>query len=213
VSVRSGAIKVRRDECTISGSGCKIPTREAPLSTYVALLRGVNVGGKNKLPMAQLRSHFESLGFDNVRSLIQSGNVIFESSHVPKARHLESTIEDQFAIVSRIALRTPLELQRVVTNRPASMQDTGRLYVGFFASKPAPADVVHLDHERFLPEQFSVAGEEIYMHLPDGMAQTKLPDYLNRRLKVPVTFRNWNTVNRLLDVSMTTEPSPLGDVS
>jgi uncharacterized protein (DUF1697 family) len=182
------------------------------VSTYVALLRGVNVGGKNKLPMAQLREHFVSLGYGNVRTLIQSGNVIFESSRVPAVGRLESSIEERFTIVSRIALRTPQELQSIVTKRPETM-DVGRLYVGFLASRPLAVDVLHLDHERFLPEQFSVTSDEVYMHLPEGMAQTKLPDYLSRRLKVPVTFRNWNTVNRLLNLSMTSEPSPLGDVS
>jgi uncharacterized protein (DUF1697 family) len=183
------------------------------VSTYVALLRGVNVGGNNKLPMADLRSHFESLGFANVRTLIQSGNVVFETSHVPKNQHIETSIEDRFAITTSIALRTPQELERVMANVPATMIEVGKLYVGFFTTKPTSADVVHLDHERFLPEQFSVSGHEIYMHLPDGMGQTKLPDYLNRRLKVPITFRNWNTVNRMLAISMSSEPDPLPDVS
>lgn len=182
------------------------------MSTYVALLRGVNVGGKNKMAMAELRDHFASLGFNNVRTFIQSGNVIFESARLPAVAQLESSIEERFAIASRIALRSSQDLLQVATNRPATM-DEGRLYVGFLASKPSPADVVHLDHERFLPEQFSVSGEEVYMHLPEGMAQTKLPDYLNRRLKVPITFRNWNTVNRLLALSGAAEPGPLGDVS
>jgi uncharacterized protein (DUF1697 family) len=183
------------------------------VTTYVALLRGVNVGGKNKLPLADLRNHFETLGFNNVRTLIQSGNVIFESPLVPTAQELELAIEERFDIVSRIALRTPQELQSVVAKRPSEMDDVGRLYVGFLASKPAPTDVVHLDHERFLPERFSVTGEEVYVHLPEGMGQSKLPDYLNRRLNVSTTFRNWNTVNRLLDVSMSSELGPLGDDS
>jgi uncharacterized protein (DUF1697 family) len=183
------------------------------MSTHIALLRGVNVGGKNKLPMAELRAHFASLGFHNVRTLIQSGNVVFESAHAPTAQQLETTIEERFAIASRISLRTPQELANVVANVPVTMSDAARLYVGFFAEKPSASDVVHLDHERFLPEQFSVVGEEIYMHLPEGMAQTKLPDYLNRRLKAPITFRNWNTVNRLVALAGSNEPGPLGDVS
>jgi uncharacterized protein (DUF1697 family) len=183
------------------------------VSTYIALLRGVNVGGKNKLPMTELRAHFASLGFHNVRTLIQSGNVVFESAHAPSAHQLETTVEEHFAIASRISLRTPQELQNVVAKVPGTMSETARLYVGFFAEKPAASDVVHLDHERFLPEEFSVVGEEVYMHLPEGMAQTKLPDYLNRRLKAPITFRNWNTVNRLVELSMSSEPGPLGDVS
>lgn len=183
------------------------------MSTYVALLRGVNVAGNNKLPMADLRAHFESLGFDNVRTFIQSGNVIFETPLTPTNQQIEASIEDRFAISTKIALRTPHELQRVVTQVPSSMTEVGKLYVGFFATKPASADVVHLDHERFLPEQFSVSGHEIYMFLPNGMGQTKLPDYLNRRLKVSITFRNWNTVTRMLTMSMSSEPDPLPDVS
>jgi uncharacterized protein (DUF1697 family) len=173
----------------------------------------VNVGGNNKLPMADLRAHFETLGFDNVRTLIQSGNVVFETPHTPTSQKIETSIEDRFAITTSIALRTPNELQRVVAQVPATMTEVGGLYVGFFTTRPASVDVVHLDHERFLPEQFNVSGHEIYMHLPDGMGQSKLPDYLNRRLKVPITFRNWNTVNRMLAISMSSEPDPLPDVS
>jgi len=85
-----------------------------------------------------------------------------------------------------------------------------KLYVGFFTTKPASADVVHLDHERFLPEQFSVSGHEIYMHFARRHGPNEnFPDYLNRRLKVPITFRNWNTVNRMLAMSMSNEPDPL----
>lgn len=183
------------------------------MSTYVALLRGVNVGGNNKVAMADLRSLFESLGFTSVRTLIQSGNLVFGSTATPAAACLEKAIEDHFGVTSRVALRTPADLEAVVGNVPSSMSEVSRLHVAFFTSRPAPQDVVRLDHERFLPERFSVVGREMYIHLPDGSARTKLPDYLSRGLKVPMTMRNWNTVNRLAELSSGVEPGPLPDVS
>ena len=183
------------------------------MSTYVALLRGVNVGGNNKVAMADLRSLFQSLGFTSVRTLIQSGNVVFGSMATPTAVRLERAIEDHFGVTSRVALRTPADLEAVVGNVPSSMSEVSRLHVAFFTSRPAPQDVVRLDHERFLPERFSVVGREMYIHLPDGSARTKLPDYLSRGLKVPMTMRNWNTVNRLAELSSGVEPGPLPDVS
>jgi uncharacterized protein (DUF1697 family) len=183
------------------------------MPTYVALLRGVNVGGHHKVPMAELRSLFESMGFSDVQTLIQSGNVIFGSKAAPVAQRLEAAIEDRFAVASNVVLRTPSQLEAVLRNAPASMSDVSRLHVAFFTKQPSPADVVQLDHERFLPEQFSVRDNDMYVHLPNGAARTKLPDYLNRRLKVPMTMRNWNTVNRLAQLSGGAVPDPLPDVS
>ncbi|MGC1420162.1 MAG: DUF1697 domain-containing protein [Acidimicrobiales bacterium] len=183
------------------------------MPTYVALLRGVNVGGHHKVAMSELRSLFESMGFSDVQTLIQSGNVVFVSTRAPVAQHLEAAIEDRFAVVSRVVLRTPADLEEVIENAPATMADVSRLHVAFFTDRPAPADVVHLDHERFLPEQFSVRDHDMYVHLPNGAARTKLLDYLSRRLKVPMTMRNWNTVNRLAQLSRGLEPGPMPDVS
>ena len=170
-------------------------------STHVALLRGVNVGGKNKLPMAQLRASFESLGCAEVRTYIQSGNVVFVSPTPVDAASLERMVESDFGIAATVVLRTAGELRRVVRSNPYASADPSTLHVGFFARKPSAAAVAALDGVSYLPDAFEVLGAELYLHLPNGMGRSKLPAYLDRRLQVPVTVRNWKTVNKLLELA------------
>jgi uncharacterized protein (DUF1697 family) len=171
---------------------------------YVALLRGVNVGGKNKLPMADLRALLESLGHTDVATLIQSGNVVFTAKKAVKPESLEKAIAKQFGIAPVVALRTPRELEKVVHSNPFARADLAKVHVGFMASKPTAASVKKLDAERFLPEEFAFRDRELYLFLPNGMGRTKLPAYLDRQLKIPTTVRNWNTVTKLLNLATAT---------
>lgn len=167
------------------------------MSTYVALLRGVNVGGRNTLAMAALRELFESLGHGEVRTLIQSGNVIFTSARPPVCARLKAAIESRFGFSAAVVVRSVSELHHVVVNNPLIDADGSTLHLGFMAGPPAAADVASLDHERYAPEQFAVVGAACYLLLPGGVGRSKLPDYLSRRLKVPITLRNWKTVTAL----------------
>jgi uncharacterized protein (DUF1697 family) len=171
------------------------------MAKYVALLRGINVGGKNKLPMADLRARFESLGHTDVSTFIQSGNVIFTAARSVTSRSLETAIATEFGFEISVVLRTPSELATVVKANPFTRVDISKLHVGFMAAKPAAAAVAKLDAERFRPEEFAIRGSELYFHLPDGIGRTKLPGYLDRQLKIPTTVRNWNTVNKLLELA------------
>jgi uncharacterized protein (DUF1697 family) len=171
------------------------------MATYIGLLRGVNVGGKNMIAMAELRRLFESIGYGNVRTFIQSGNVLFEGPAAPSAHELEAAIASHFALTINVAIRTPRELRTVVASNPFPSVDASKLHVGFFSATPSRDVVANLDHERFESEHFRVQGRECVLFLPNGTAQSKLPDYLNRQLKVPVTIRNWNTVTRLLELA------------
>jgi uncharacterized protein (DUF1697 family) len=168
--------------------------------TVVALLRGVNVGGR-KLPMAELRELVESLGYDDVRTYIQSGNLLFRAAKRPRAAELEAAIEERFGLGVDVILRTPANLAAVARRDPFPRAERAKLHVGFMAAKPAASLVAALDGEPFLPDEFAVVGTELYLHLPGGMARTKLPDYVLRRLKVPTTVRNWNTVTKLVELS------------
>lgn len=170
------------------------------MPTTVALLRSVNVGGR-KVSMAELRELAESIGYTNVRTYIQSGNLIFTSGRKPRPSLLEAAIADRFGIAVDVMLRSGTELERVLTRDPFPSADRSRLHVGFLAAEPPAASVSALDRGRFLPEEFAVSGGEIYLHLPAGMARTKLPDYLLRGLKVPMTIRNWNTVTKLAELA------------
>ena len=168
---------------------------------YVGFLRGVNVGGKNKLPMAELRTLFESLDHTNVSTYIQSGNIVFTTAKPVAAKDLERAIAKQFGIAPSVMLRTPAELSKAVKSSPFADADPSKLHVGFMEQKPSAAVVKQLDVERFLPDELAIRGREIYFLLPNGMGRTKLPPYVDRQLKIPVTVRNWNTVNKLIELA------------
>jgi len=171
------------------------------MPTYAALLRGVNVGGKAKVPMAQLRAVVESLGFTSVSTYIQSGNVVFTSSKAVTPKALAAAVAKGFGIDVDVVLRTSAELQRVVKGNPFSKADTSKVHVGFMTSKPSAATLKKIDAERFRPEEFAIRGNDLYLHLPNGMGRAKLPPYLDRQLKIPTTVRNWNTVTKLVQLT------------
>ena len=168
---------------------------------FVALLRGVNVGGKNKLAMSELRTLVESLGYTDVRTFIQSGNVLFSTDETVVAPDLQRSIEARFGLAIAVVLRSAAELELVVGADPFPEAERARVHVGFMTARPPAEAVAALDHARFLPEEFIVSGRELYLHLPSGMARTKLPAYLGRALGVPTTLRNWNTVTKLLELA------------
>ena len=171
------------------------------MPTYAALLRGINVGGHNKVPMGDLRALVESLGHTDVTTYIQSGNVVFTSKKNVTPAALERVIKNEFGFDITVVLRTRAELQRVVKDNPFARADLKTVHVGFMASKPSPAAVRDLDTDQFAPDEFAIKGTNLYLHLPNGMGRTKLPPYLDRKLKVPTTVRNWNTVLKLLELT------------
>ncbi|HEV3268985.1 MAG TPA: DUF1697 domain-containing protein [Acidimicrobiales bacterium] len=172
-----------------------------PLTVYVGLLRGVNVGGHNKLAMTDLRALCEDLGYTDVRTFIQSGNVIFTSAKAPKMTTLEAAIKDRFAIETDVIFRNASELDAAVKGNPFLRPQDSGLHVGFAAANISETVVASLDHERFAPDTFEVVGAEVYLFLPNGAGQSKLPAYLARQLKVPVTLRNWKTVTKLAELA------------
>ena len=168
---------------------------------YVALLRGVNVGGKRKVPMSELRMLFESLGHSDVSTFIQSGNVLFTSRTRVDPADLERAMADRFAIVIPVVLRTHHELEAVMGRNPFGHVDASKLHVGFMAAKPSAAVVAGIDAASFHPDRLAIRDREMYLHLPNGMSGSKLPAHLERQLKIPVTFRNWSTVTKLCELS------------
>jgi uncharacterized protein (DUF1697 family) len=177
------------------------------MNTFVALLRGINVGGQNKVPMPELRSLFASLGLADVATYIQSGNVVFTSPTSDAqdlAASLERRIAEVFGVRARVLMRTAAELEAIAQSNPfpAGKADPTKLHVVFLDRAPAPSAVAALDPGRSPPDEFSVRGREIYLHLPTGAARSKLTiDYFEGRLGVTATARNWNTVTRLLGLT------------
>jgi len=174
--------------------------------TYVALLRAINVGGKNKLPMKDLVQICEAAGCLKVSSYIQSGNVIFSASPKDAARLptlITAQIEKQFGHKPPVILRTKDQLDDVFRNNP--FLKTGApeelLHVMFLANMPAPAAVEKLDPHRSPPDTFIVRGQEIYLNVPNGGGNTKLTNaYFDSKLATISTVRNWRTVGKLLEL-------------
>ena len=170
---------------------------KSPSTTYVALLRGVNVGGNNRLLMAELRAHFESLGYLDVRTFIQSGNVIFRSANVVRSDHLEAEIMNRFDIATPVVLRTATQFSTAVRRNPFPDVDRSRLHLGFLRQAPTADAVARLELEQFAPDEARIVHADVYLHLPSGMARSTLPTHVDRNLKASMTVRNWNTVTKL----------------
>ena len=156
------------------------------MKTSIALIRGINVGGHKKVAMADVKRICESLGYTNVRTLLNSGNVIFEAKK-PDAAKLEA------AIGAKVILRTPEDLAEAVANNPFDTSDPGHLVVMFLDGKPERG----IDWPS--PEQAHLAGRHLFLYYPDGQGRSKLTNALiEKTLKVAGTARNWNTVTKLV---------------
>jgi uncharacterized protein (DUF1697 family) len=173
------------------------------MATYIALLRGINVGG-NVLKMERLREVCAELGAEKVRTYVQSGNVVFEAAG--SAGHWEKTLERRLAGESRLAVsvmvRTAAEMARVTAGNPFVKEkgiDTARLAVTFLQQVPTKAGLAALGARDIGRERFHCAGREIYLHCPDGFAKAKLYA-LEKVLGQRGTTRNWNTVRKLCEM-------------
>ncbi len=170
----------------------------------VALLRGINVGGRNSMPMKDLVAMFADAGCRDVRSYIQSGNVVFRASPALAVRIpavLGKAISTRFGLQVPIVVRRAGELRQIARQNPflRAGADPKVLHVAFLADEPDAARVAALDPNRSPPDEFAVRGSEIYLHCPNGFARTKLTnDYFDSKLATTSTVRNWRTVLTLL---------------
>jgi uncharacterized protein (DUF1697 family) len=151
--------------------------------------------------MTELRAMFESLGCTDVITYVQSGNVVFSHPAPPTALEMTEAIRRTFGLSSSVVRRDGRSLAGVVAANPFPGVDPVTLHVGFMERGPGPEAGRDLDPDLRAPERFVLCGSEVYLHLPDGMARAKLPPLLDRRLPGPVTYRNWNTVTKLLELS------------
>jgi uncharacterized protein (DUF1697 family) len=171
---------------------------------WVALLRAVNVGGRNVVPMAGLRRALEEAGCTGVTTYIQSGNVVFRrkaSDREALARELEALVQETFGVASVVVLRTFAELRKVATAEPfgAGNENT---HVVFLVRKPAPQGVRALAALDVEPERAKVVGSDVYVDYPNGLGRAKLTgSLLERQIGVPGTARNWKTVTRLAELT------------
>lgn len=173
----------------------------------IALLRGLNVGGKNRLPMRALAATFEEAGCTRVRTYIQSGNVVFEAPAAVAdglATRVRVSIRERFAIDSPVILRSARELERIGQRHPFERPGTEEkaLAVAFLDTRPSNRAVAALEPDRSPGDSFAVRGSEIYLHLANGAARTRLTNaWFDARLGTVSTVRNWRTVRKLAEMT------------
>jgi uncharacterized protein (DUF1697 family) len=165
--------------------------------TFIALLRGVNVGGR-KVPMADLRALFDGLGHTDVRTYIQSGNVVFTAQGRPaRVRSaIEAALHREFGFEVAVLLRTPTDFAKVEQRNPFGAD----AYVTFLEDEPDRELVSAIDATAFAPDEFEVDGREVFVRCPNGYGRTKINNtFFERKLATRATTRNWNTVTLLLE--------------
>jgi uncharacterized protein (DUF1697 family) len=170
------------------------------VTTYVALLRAINLGKNRKIPMAELRTLAHDLGFAGVQTLIQSGNLVFASPNSPTnvTATLEAALSGRFNFDVPVILRTAEEIAGVAKTHPFGEDegDPAKLHVVFYATAPSREAVSSIDASRFAPDRFVVSDREAFVHYPDGAGRSKL----NLDGLGPGTARNWRTVQAIAEM-------------
>jgi uncharacterized protein (DUF1697 family) len=172
----------------------------------VALLRGINVGAGNRLSMARLRELMEGLGYEGVETLLQSGNVAFAAGEpaAESERRIAGALREQDGLEVPVLVRTRAQLAAVVKRDPLREQATNpkAYHVVFLSQRPDAKRVREVDPERYRPELFEQHGREIFVWWPDGAHRARLThSFWERKLGVTATARNWNTVEKLLELA------------
>ncbi|MFD0698239.1 DUF1697 domain-containing protein [Paenibacillus sp. GCM10027628] len=185
------------------------------MTIYIALLRGINVGGKHKIKMADLKRIFETMGLSRVQTYIQSGNVLFVSDEEeePLRKRLEQEIEVEYGFPVPVILRTSDELKRVTANCPFSEETISEaeasnegesLYVSFMLEEPSQEKVERLEAYRSKDEHYRIVGKEVFLLFHRSVRDSKLANNLHK-LDVPSTVRNWKTTNKLVELASAME--------
>lgn len=172
------------------------------------MIRGINVGNK-RIKMADLRDLYTSMGFESVKSYIQSGNVIFKSANndpIYLAKIIIEKIFETFSYQVEVVIRNMDELKTVVESSPFADKEEKYVHVTFLSNIPSEAMVQTIDPENIngikSSEQFIVKSREIYLYLPEGYGRTKLTNnFFEKKLGLSATTRNWKTINTLLEIA------------
>jgi uncharacterized protein (DUF1697 family) len=172
----------------------------------VALLKGINVGGHKKVPMAELRAALAESGFGESKTLLQSGNVILDcdpSGFSGLSSRLEALVQDRFGVSSKVVVRSSEELDEVASSDPLleAMSDPSRHLIGFASDPPSPERSSRLADGDYGENLLAVVGKHVYMWCPQGLSASPFFKMdLDRILGVTVTLRNWRTVTSLIEL-------------
>ena len=175
---------------------------------YIALLRGLNVAGQNKIKMIDLKNMLESIGFKHVKTYIQSGNVIFDYENIDTlklANEIEKKVSETFGVLIKIFIFTKEELGNIVNNNPFVKEpniELDKLHVTIMLDIPEPNLVLSLDIKKEENEKFTIISREVYLYCPNGYGRTKLTNSMfEKKFKTFATTRNWRTINNLLEMA------------
>ncbi len=176
------------------------------MQTYIALFRGINVGGRNRLPMRELKALMEGVGCADVQTYIQSGNAIFRSAAADDerlAKQLTAAVWKSRGFEPRVLVRTLAELRDAARNNPFrdACDVPQALHLFFLAERAGGADLKSMEALKTKTERFALKGRVLYLHTPDGLGRSKLAAASERLLGVEATARNWRTVQALLDLA------------
>lgn len=176
------------------------------MNTYIALFRGINVGGKNSLPMKELVAILEGIGAKNIKTYIQSGNAVFQSPEKdssPLSKRLTAEIKIRRGFEPHVLILRIEELKKAMKENPFPEAETDptTLHLGFLASKPKTPDLEKLSSLKTNSERFHLSAQVFYLHAPDGVGRSKLAASSERLLGVPMTDRNWRTVYKVMEMA------------
>ena len=177
------------------------------MKTYVALLRGINVGGKNILPMKELIATLEGLGLKKVQTYIQSGNVVFQSkTNSPREliHEIETAIGRSHGFTPPVFVLSVEELRHAIACNPfpEGENDPKSLHLFFLDSPPGNADIQRLENLQSASEKFELIGTVFYLHAPNGTGRSKLAANVEKSLGVKLTARNWRSANKILSMAV-----------
>lgn len=186
------------------------------MNVYIAFLRGINVGGKNIIKMNELKQVFESIGLYDVKTYIQSGNVLFKSNESEEllCNKIQQEIEKVFRFSVKVFLRTSEELQYIVHNCPFSKEEifqaesfskTESLYVAFLACVPTKENVEHLSRYESEKDMFRVKEREVFLLTYDSIRKSKVASNI-QKIDFSLTVRNWRTISKLNELAKSMEP-------
>jgi uncharacterized protein (DUF1697 family) len=176
------------------------------MTTYIALFRGINVGGKNKLPMKDLVATLENIGCREVATYIQSGNAVFQSEEQDAlllSETIEAAIKERHGFEPRVLLLASEEMERAMRSNPfpEAESEPKTLHLYFLAAPPENPDLDALEGIKGDRERFVLGDGVFYLHAPDGIGRSKLAASIEKLLGVPVTARNWRTVRKVMEMA------------
>jgi uncharacterized protein (DUF1697 family) len=176
------------------------------MKTWIALFRGINVGGSRVLPMKALVAALEAIGCTGVRTYVQSGNAVFRSGESQAARlaaRIRRAVGERHGFEPDVLLLAPVELERALAAHPfpQAASDPKSLHLFFLAEAPRQPDLEALQAIKGARESFALAGRVFYLHTPDGFGKSKLAARVERRLGVAATARNLRTVAALVELA------------